>query len=76
MTERKKYLLCPQCGSRRLIVQELGGKDHYLYILSDQTMVYAKTGEAIPDDLDTGVLRCADCSWKGAPRKLVRYFTS
>ena len=75
MMERKKFLLCPQCGSRRIIVQELGGKDHYIYVLSDGTMIYANTGEAIPEDLDATELRCADCSWKGTPRKLVRYFT-
>lgn len=75
MTERKKYLLCPQCGSRRLIIQELGGKDHYIYVLSDQSAVFAKSGDVVPDDLDTSMLRCADCSWKGGPHKLVRYFT-
>ncbi|MFC1766722.1 hypothetical protein ACFL6U_32185 [Planctomycetota bacterium] len=76
MTQRRKYLLCPQCGSRRILIQELGGKDHYVYVLQDYTYVYAKTGELLPDDIDTSQLRCADCSWKGTHRKLVKYFTS
>ena len=75
MIERRKYLLCPQCGSRRLMVTGPDGKDLYVYALVDHTFVMAKTGEPLPPDIDTTHLRCADCSWKGRAHKLVRYFS-
>lgn len=76
MTERKRYLLCPQCGSRRLCLKDERGKNHFIYIYWDQTIVYAKTGQPIPPDLKTDVIWCADCSWKGTIRKLIKYATS
>lgn len=75
MTERKKYLLCPQCGSRRLMLKDADGQKHFVYIFDDHSIVYAKTGEPISADLDTSTIWCADCSWRGTLKKLVRYWT-
>ena len=75
MEERKRYLLCPQCGSRRLFLKDDQDQKHFVYIYWDQTIVYSKTGEPIPDDLNTETIYCADCSWKGTLRKLVKVMT-
>ena len=74
MAARQKYLMCPQCGSPRLCIRDADGKDHFVYALPDGTFVYTKTGEPIPEDLDTSLLRCCECSWKGPARKLVKSF--
>ncbi len=74
MSERNKYLLCPQCGDRRFFVKASDGKEHFVYVLADQSIVYCKTGEPIPADLDTSVLWCAGCSWYGPVRKLTLHF--
>ena len=74
MEESQKYMLCPQCGSRRLYVKTESGEEHYVYVFSDDSVVYAKTGDPISEDLDTSQMRCADCSWYGPPRKLTQHF--
>ena len=74
MKESQKYMLCPQCGSRRMYIKTDSGKEHYVYVLTDYSVVYAKTGEPIPEDLDTSRLWCADCAWYGPPRKLTTRF--
>jgi len=73
-TDKKTYLLCPQCGSRRFYVKDAQGKEHYLYILSDKSAVYATSGAPVPDDLDLSTLICADCAWYGPVRKLTTRF--
>lgn len=58
------------------MVTEQNGKDYYVYALTDHSFELAKTGEPLPDGIDTNQLRCADCSWTGRKGKLVRYFTA
>ena len=74
MKESQKYMLCPQCGSRRLYLKTDTGEELYVYVLTDNSVVYAKTNDPIPEDLDVSELRCADCSWYGPMRKLTRRF--
>lgn len=70
----QKYMLCPQCGSRRLYVKTVDGQEHYVYVLTDNSVVYAKTGDPVPEDLPLSEVRCADCSWYGPLRKLTARF--
>ena len=74
MKDSQRYLLCPQCGSRRLYVKTASGEEVYVYVLADNSVVYARTGDPTPEDLDISQIRCADCSWYGPPRKLTRHF--
>ena len=74
MKESQKYMLCPQCGSRRLYIKTDSGEEHYVYVLADNSVVYSKTGDCISEDLDPSEVRCADCSWYGPGRKLTRRF--
>lgn len=57
-----------------MFIREEDGTEHYIYVRIDKTIVYAKTGEPIPDNLDVSVLRCAECSWTGPLHKLVDRF--
>ncbi|MCF7973656.1 MAG: hypothetical protein K9N55_07565 [Phycisphaerae bacterium] len=45
-----------------------------MFVMPDNSIVYAKTGEPIPEDLETSQIRCADCSWYGPLRKLTNRF--
>ncbi len=74
MKESQRFLLCPQCGSRRMYIKSDSGEAHYVYVLTGNSVVYSKTGDCIPEDLDTSDVRCADCSWSGPLRKLTRRF--
>ena len=65
MKESQKYMLCPQCGSRRIYLKTDSGEEHYVYVLTDHSLVYSKTGESISEDLDTSKMWCADCAWYG-----------
>jgi DNA-directed RNA polymerase subunit RPC12/RpoP len=74
MNEPPKYLLCPQCGSRRLYFKAESGEEHFVFVLADRSIVYAKTGDPIPEDLGIAQIRCADCSWYGGLHKLTNRF--
>ncbi len=74
MKESQKYMLCLQCGSRRMYIKTASGEERYVYVLTDNSVVHSKTGDPIPAELDASKLWCADCAWYGPPRKLTARF--
>ena len=74
MKESKKYMLCPQCGSRRLYFKTESGEEHFVFVMAGKSIVYAKTGDPVAEDLDMSQVRCADCSWYGGLHKLTTRF--
>lgn len=69
-----KLLLCPQCGSHRFFIRQPDGPPIYFHVDEGHNPVPTRESNAELQGLDFSLIWCCGCSWKGSPRKLVRYF--
>ncbi|HXK76596.1 MAG TPA: hypothetical protein PLK40_09020 [Bacteroidaceae bacterium] len=67
-----KKALCPQCKIPSFYVMNEAGDRRLVYV--DETtgeVVVRNEGETL-DGFDLSIVYCLGCSWKGAPRKLMK----
>ena len=69
-----RYLLCPQCGSRRFFLQRAAGEQVFFYVDGELGPVPTETSGADLTALDFAAVFCCGCSWHGPLRKLVKFF--
>lgn len=70
----EKYLLCPQCGVHRFFIRRPDNAQVFFHVDEQHQPVPTQQSHANLEGLDFPLIYCCGCSWKGSPRKLVRYF--
>lgn len=67
-----RKLVCPQCKAGVFCVKNGQGERLTVYVSKDYEIV-PKDPSASLEGFDLTIVYCLCCSWKGSPRKLVRY---
>ena len=67
-----RKLVCPQCKVGAFFVLNDRGERLPVYV-SEQGEVVPKYPDASLKGYDLTVVHCVGCSWKGSPKKLVKY---
>jgi hypothetical protein len=69
-------LMCPQCGSPLLYVEdEHGNKLFFTIDRKDGKINPTKSEYNTVLEMDIEIIKCSQCSWKGGKHKLKKYFT-
>lgn len=69
-------LMCPQCGSPLLYVEDANGKKLFFTInREDRKINPTKPEFSAVLDMDIETVKCSQCSWSGGLFKLKKYFT-
>lgn len=69
-------LMCPQCGSPLLYVEDENGNKLFFTINREDGKIVPTSPEynAVLD-MEITEVKCSQCSWKGGIHKLKKYFT-
>ncbi len=67
-----RKLLCPQCKIAAMYVKNEAGDRLLVYVTQDGEVI-PKDPDASVEGFDLGEVYCLGCSWKGTPRKMVKY---
>lgn len=67
-----RKLVCPQCRIGLFFVMNDAGERLPVYV-TDKGEVVPKHEGASLDGYDLSVVHCLGCSWKGSPKKLLKY---
>lgn len=71
----KRYLMCPQCGSPILYIEDENGERYFFQIERETGAIEPTKPEfAAILEMDIQELRCSQCSWQGCIHKLKKYF--
>jgi hypothetical protein len=70
---RKRYLLCPQCGTHRFFVNDEDGGNTYFHVGWDKVPFPTETSGADLSGRDFSIVHSTGCSWKGSIGGLVKY---
>ena len=70
---KKRYLLCPQCGTHRFFVKDENGDNVYFHVDWDKAPFATQISGADLSGLDFCVVHSTGCSWKGPINGLVKY---
>ena len=72
---KQRYLVCPQCGSPRLFVKNEDGSKTFFHLTWDGERVPFQGADTDVEHVTLDHIYCADCSWQGHDRKLVKYLS-
>lgn len=67
-----RKLLCPACKVGVFFVLNDEGERRIVYV-NEKYEVVAKHPEESLEGFDLSIVHCIGCSWKGSPKRLVRY---
>lgn len=67
-----RKLVCPQCRAGIFCVKNEHGERLPVYVTSDYQII-PKDPQKSLEGYDLTIVYCLCCSWKGSPRKLVKY---
>ncbi len=70
---KKRYLLCPQCGTHRFFVKDENGENVYFHVDWDNGPFPTEASDANLSNKDFSVVHSTGCSWKGGIKGLVKY---
>jgi len=70
---KKRYLLCPQCGTHRFFVKDNNGQNVYFHVDWDHVPFPTEISAADLSGSDFSVVHSTGCSWKGGIDGLVKY---
>jgi hypothetical protein len=70
---KKRYLLCPQCGTHRFFVITKHGEHLYFHVGWDQIPFPTEISSADLSGVDFSVVHSTGCAWKGGISGLVKY---
>ena len=70
---KKRYLLCPQCGTHRFFVKDKNGENVYFHVNWDKVPFPTQASGSDLCGVDLSVFHSAGCSWKGGINGLVKY---
>jgi hypothetical protein len=70
---KKRYLLCPQCGTHRFFLKQGNGENIYFHVGWDTIPFPTKTSGADLFGKDFSIVHSTGCSWKGSISGLVKY---
>jgi hypothetical protein len=69
---KNPYLLCPQCGSHRLYVENEKGDYIYFHVGYDFVPFPTEESKADLTGLSFDKVYCVGCAWVGRLKKLVK----
>lgn len=67
-----RKLVCPQCKAGVFCIKNEQGERHPVYVSADYEIIPKNPDDSL-EGFDLDVVYCLCCSWKGSPRKLVKY---
>ena len=70
---KRRYLLCPQCGTHRFFVTDENGENTYFHVDWDRAPFATRESAADLADRDFSVIHSTGCSWQGSVKGLVKY---
>ena len=70
---KKRYLLCPQCGTHRFLLKQENGENIYFHVGWDMIPFPTKTSDADLSGKDFSIVHSTGCAWKGSISGLVKY---
>lgn len=70
---KKRYLLCPQCGTHRFFIITQRGENLYFHVGWDQIPFPTEISSADLSGVDFSVVHSTGCAWKGSISGLVKY---
>lgn len=70
---KKRYLLCPQCGTHRFFVTDENGENIYFHVDWDKIPFPTEASGAELTGRDFSIVHSSGCSWKGSIKGLVKY---
>ena len=70
---KKRYLLCPQCGTHRFFVTNDRGERVYFHVDWDRVPYPTQQSAADLARIDFSTIHSTGCSWKGSLSGLVKY---
>ena len=70
---KKRYLLCPQCGTHRFFVKDENGENVYFHVDWNKVPFPTEASGADLAGRDMSIVHSTGCSWKGSINGLVRY---
>ena len=70
---KKRYLLCPQCGTHRFFVKDENGQNVYFHVDWNKRPFPTPSSKADLSGKDFRVVHSTGCSWTGSLNGLVKY---
>jgi hypothetical protein len=70
---KKRYLLCPQCGTHRFFLNQENGENIYFHVGWNRIPFPTTTSGADLSGKDFSIVHSTGCSWKGSISGLVKY---
>jgi hypothetical protein len=70
---KKRYLLCPQCGTHRFFVKDENDENVYFHVDWNKVPFPTESSGADLAGRDLSMVHSAGCSWKGSINGLVKY---
>ncbi len=70
---KKRYLLCPQCGTHRFYIMDDEGQKIYFHVDWDRIPFPTQTSNADLTGWRFDRIYSTGCSWKGSLKALVKY---
>jgi len=70
---KKRYLLCPQCGTHRFFVIDENAEKVYFHVDWDQDPFPTENSNANLVGKDFSIVHSTGCAWKGRINELVKY---